>query len=554
MQKLIYLLFFIACSLASMRAQQAARWTLGAGAGTLLYQGDLSYERYPQLSPAFQFNLGHRLSPSIDLSLSVLAGDLYGNDRQQGRDGQLLTQNPDFSRALNFRSRIRDLSVQVAYRMDNGRIFSENALFAPYLFSGLGLTNFRVFADLYHGPNQDQRYHYWLDGTIRDKAKRDTGTAAFVAQDGNYETDVTNAGTEADGLYPTTVLHIPLGIGLRMRLSGRIAFRLSAEARLPFTDYLDDVSGAYKDKYPDEATAYAARPAATARALRGDPGARDWYFFPAVGMEIRLGKIAKAQSLVNRAHRDPDGLYAGSVKSRTEVAKVAPPDSQVAVGTGGRLMGQGLMRDTVYIYQTDTVFSEGRLPDTVYKYIVLPAGLEKTDAHASESRKALQSLYEKLLALNEEMAALKNRNEQFDQLISRGGPGATRNIRPDDAFNSVFAPPEKAVIYYGLGEYEIGSPQQQRLTAIVSLMEQNPTMGLLISGHADQTGDAGVNLRISRLRAEAAAKYIVRQSGIDPARIITRYYGEAVPPNFTGAPEMGKGSERRVELDFIKIK
>jgi outer membrane protein OmpA-like peptidoglycan-associated protein len=152
------------------------------------------------------------------------------------------------------------------------------------------------------------------------------------------------------------------------------------------------------------------------------------------------------------------------------------------------------------------------------------------------------------------MTALKNRNEQLDQIARQGGPGATIRIRPDEAFSSVFAPPEKEVLYYDLAEFAVNSLQQQRLQAIVSLMEENPSMGLLISGHADAIGDSGNNLRLSRLRAEAAAQYILRQSGFDPGRIITRFYGEAVPPSFTGAPGGSSGAERRVELDFIKIK
>lgn len=568
MYKIVAVLFLLCCLIPYTHAQQAGPWTLEVSGGTLLYSGDMSYQRYPELSTAYQLGIGKQLSPSFNLNASFLVGSLYGNDRQSDKNGQLLTQNPDFARALNFRSKIRDASFQLQYRTDNGLLLAENARVAPYFFTGLGLTSFRVFADLYHGINQDQRYHYWLDGSIRDRGEGDAGMAAFLSQDGNYETEVSNIGTEAEGSYPTTVVHIPMGIGLRFRLSSRIALRVSAEVRFTFTDYLDDLSGAYKTTYADEAVAYAASPAETSRTLRGDDDlALDRFYFPSAGLEISLGKNSrKAPSLFSRSRRDPDGLYGGRgtkivsyPDGSTEVVEVEPFEPDNLTATTGEVdtasvSGLIFQRDTIYVYERDTVFANNRMPDTVYKYIVLPASPERAETQASESQKALQSLYEKLLTLNEEMVTLRKRNERINQIVQQGGPGVTTRVRPDEALRSVFSAPEKEVLYYGFGEYEVGSLQQQRLQAIVSLMQENPSMGLLISGHADQVGDAGINLRLSRLRAEATAQYILKQSDIDPNRLITRFYGEAVPPVFTGAPNDRAGAERRVELDIIKIK
>lgn len=562
------------CLYGSLIAQENAPWTLQGHIGSLHYLGDLSYQGYAKRTPSFSVGAARPISPSVDVQFQLLIGTMYGNDRSPNSKVQQLNSHANFSRSLNFRSRIRDLSIQAVYHFDNGRILSTDTRISPYVTAGIGLTNFQVSGDLYNGAAQNQPYHYWQDGSIRsrDEGEQDAGSAVILEQDGIYDTNLTNMGTEAEGTYPTTVLHIPVGLGVKFKVSSRIAIVAQVDTRFVFSDYLDDVSGTYKTVYSDEAVAYAANPSEVNQSSRGNPNLkRDRYWNPLIGLHVRLGKSDQAsQSLVNKTGRDPDGLSTVNNTKRinypdgsAEEVEVVPfdviPGSSPPLGESNVVKRETIAstdgKDTVFIYRTDTIYANGSTPDTVYKYVVPPGNNRpsNTGNTGATSKEALESLYTKLLALNQEMVALRKRNEKLDELTKKGGPGGNTNIRPPDELRSIFPKLKKEVIYYGFGEYEVSTPQQERLRAIVELMEDNPSIGLLISGHADPVGDPNVNLYISRLRAEAASKYM-NAAGIDPSRIMTRFYGEAVPTSFTGAPVIDNDAERRVEVDFIKVK
>lgn len=69
-----------------------------------------------------------------------------------------------------------------------------------------------------------------------------------------------------------------------------------------------------------------------------------------------------------------------------------------------------------------------------------------------------------------------------------------------------------------------------------------------LSGHTDEAGEAGYNLKLSERRAQAVAKYLTGK-GIDSARIDAVGYGESKPVADNGTKE-GKGKNRRVEIKF----
>lgn len=106
-------------------------------------------------------------------------------------------------------------------------------------------------------------------------------------------------GTEGQGLdgyddfYSLDIFAIPFGGGIKYALSPSLTIAAEFGARLTFTDYLDDVSGAYP-VYADLATQRSTTAAnlsdptyitrdpenqiRPAGALRGDPNYNDWYF------------------------------------------------------------------------------------------------------------------------------------------------------------------------------------------------------------------------------------------------------------------------------------
>jgi outer membrane protein OmpA-like peptidoglycan-associated protein len=236
--KLALLVVFGSICTASAQ-QQYYDWRIGAGVGGTYFLGDLSngLNRNAFSAPAYQVMLGRTISPSFGVELNGTWATLTGNDRTRNWRGNLQLNNPNFNRGLNFETTVRSASLLVMYRFNNGVLLSRYARFAPYVFAGAGITDFRVNSDLLAADGQP--YFYWPDNTIRNQPEG-TPDAQIIEQDGNFETRVSK--TEMGTDYPTQVATLPFGAGLQVRLADRLSANVRAEARYAFTDYLDNTS------------------------------------------------------------------------------------------------------------------------------------------------------------------------------------------------------------------------------------------------------------------------------------------------------------------------
>lgn len=87
------------------------------------------------------------------------------------------------------------------------------------------------------------------------------------------------------------------------------------------------------------------------------------------------------------------------------------------------------------------------------------------------------------------------------------------------------------------------------LTELARLMSAYPKARIRIEGHTDNTGPESVNLRLSRERARAVARYLSSR-GVAEERLIAAGYGSTQPidDNFTDA---GRARNRRIEISYL---
>jgi len=88
------------------------------------------------------------------------------------------------------------------------------------------------------------------------------------------------------------------------------------------------------------------------------------------------------------------------------------------------------------------------------------------------------------------------------------------------------------------------------LKRVVDLLQKNPELNILISGHTDSIGSKEQNQLLSTQRAESVAAYITARH-IDTRRIKTIGYGEEQPLD-TNQTESGRSKNRRVEITILK--
>jgi outer membrane protein OmpA-like peptidoglycan-associated protein len=108
--------------------------------------------------------------------------------------------------------------------------------------------------------------------------------------------------------------------------------------------------------------------------------------------------------------------------------------------------------------------------------------------------------------------------------------------------NNIFFVQSKAVLL------ESSYPELSRL---VTILTENPTMEIELSGHTDNLGSAGLDQKLSEERAKTVKDYLVSK-GISPNRITWKGYGGTKPVAGNDTEENRK-KNRRVELKITKF-
>lgn len=87
---------------------------------------------------------------------------------------------------------------------------------------------------------------------------------------------------------------------------------------------------------------------------------------------------------------------------------------------------------------------------------------------------------------------------------------------------------------------------EENLEELAEIMNRDDNTNLLIVGHTDSVGNEDYNQLLSELRAQSAARYLMKQ-GIDYSRISTEGRGET-EPIADNSTDIGRQQNRRVEV------
>lgn len=301
MKKLLLILFCsILLSSIALAQQKNYDWRVGFSGGYSNYYGDLSPHRIQGLSnweaihhlfyfnenyfeePSFKISIERQLSLSVGIMFSYGQYSFGMSDRYIQRDGTLMMDAPNFDRALNFQNRTRDMGIAFVFKMDNDIILPANSFLAPYFTLGGGFLDFEVRGDLLNDAGNP--YNYAVGNVVRNRI---------------YETNLTPLRTERVDGYSTGAFYANLGLGLRFRLGPRLELFVQSDFIHAFTDYLDDVSGTYRETYDNAFQAYAARPGTNVvdpvTLQRGNPNSpNDWIIYHGVGLKFNFGHNIRA--------------------------------------------------------------------------------------------------------------------------------------------------------------------------------------------------------------------------------------------------------------------
>lgn len=105
-------------------------------------------------------------------------------------------------------------------------------------------------------------------------------------------------------------------------------------------------------------------------------------------------------------------------------------------------------------------------------------------------------------------------------------------------------------VFFYLNKAKLKPVSFKALKDLVRDLKSNPSMIIEVAGHTDDKGDDKHNMRLSKKRAEAVRRYLIKQ-GINKNRITAKGYGE-ISPIVSNRTEIGRQRNRRVEIRVVK--
>lgn len=261
--KVYLLLSVISLSFLTTKGQ---KWEIGGLLGASNYIGDISKDpNIKQTQPAANFWVRYNLDRHFSYRMGLGFGRVTATD-------SLYSGNK--LRGLNFRSNIIEFSNIFEFHYNPfGREHPQNKRSTFYVLSGISF--------FYFNP-QGKLNGKWV-------SLQPLGTEGQNLDKGH-------------GSYSKISVAIPMGAGVKYKLTPNWIFGFEIGYRYTFTDYLDDVSGTYPNLAALRATngkvaAIFSDPTSQTKAIstegdmRGDPHLKDWYIFSGVTISYRFTPI-----------------------------------------------------------------------------------------------------------------------------------------------------------------------------------------------------------------------------------------------------------------------
>lgn len=459
--------------------QKYNRLSIGAHGGYTLFYGDIrQYDIWPSNESFERWNfagggfVAYQLHPVWGVNINVMGGTLGGVKRiRANSDAANPNIAPNQHRNVKFRNNFIDYTLNFQFNWTN-LLYSDRTKqrkFTSYLTAGVGFISFRTFKN---GLYNDEFMH------------------AFGYEHPTTGTQMTAA--DATKTSMTTETIVPVGIGVKYRISRRFDLFFEHTHRFTFSDKLDaTVSGSSNDSYG----------------------------YSALGLTFKIGKHKESTEWINPfqalnsklddIETNIEGLTVDSdgdgVSDLFDKEPNTPAD--VAVDGSGRALD---------------VDGDG-VPDYLDADPFTPKG-----ARVDESGRELDSDGDGVpdsqdLEPNTAAGALVNFQGKTitPELIGIDESSTSSKIVGGANLMSIYFKVNSSRIDYW-SSYD-------KLAEVAKLMKNNTGVKVKVVGHADRTGAEDYNKTLAEKRAQAAVDHLVKVYGLDAGRFSVESAGQGQP-------------------------
>lgn len=143
---------------------------------------------------------------------------------------------------------------------------------------------------------------------------------------------------------------------------------------------------------------------------------------------------------------------------------------------------------------------------------------------------------------------------EYDDVIELKNDKKYREIRQNIQLLPIKAG-QKVILnslYFEQAKYDIKENSYEELNRIIRMMNEYPTMEVLLEGHTDNQGDLMKNVELAQNRVDEVRKFLVNKGAIDASRIKIKSWGPT-HPIASNATEESRKKNRRVEFTIIKL-
>ena len=109
-----------------------------------------------------------------------------------------------------------------------------------------------------------------------------------------------------------------------------------------------------------------------------------------------------------------------------------------------------------------------------------------------------------------------------------------------------------APVYFAYDNYQIPASENYKIDSVVSFLQGNNNVVLIVEGHCDERGTIEYNLSLGEYRAQSIRSYMSR-AGISSSRIQTTSYGKERPA-VSGNNETAWSKNRRGEFALYRTR
>ncbi len=475
-----------------LTATPSHMWEVGVNGGFNIVTGDVDW------TPAYGFGVHVRraMDNIFSLRLDGQYRVLEGLTKFDTRDPDALHTIDLFNLGYptqahwypNYKTTAITGSIQLIMSLNQFRFIKPKRSMNPYAFVGVGFTTFVVKADALDAKGNI--YHF-------------TAPPKYSDLDGTYETTLrlTSDNLDKNNFSPIT----EAGIGIAFKITPRFNIGIEQKISLVLGRASDFLDGATYRSNDDQSTSRDLLLSTFIR-LNFNIGNKEkqseplWWINP---LDFMLNDIAelKARPKLDLTDTDGDGVI-DMLDQEKDSPAGAPVDTR-----GVTLDSDG---DGIPNYKDKEPYSPPNYKVNSEGVAMVPKYVSTDDANKIVEEKIK------------------------DFKLTRGG-----------SLTDWFLP----MIHFDLDKYTVKNSEVEKLRQVATVMENNPSLRILVAGFTDKTAGPEYNQVLSYNRAKAAIEFMVNKYNVPRERLVLNYAGEenALVPS-SGATYIN----RRVEFKVAK--